>query len=130
MKVLDYLLGSIPIQMLIGAGIFVIIGVIISKTIDVSTRRPNKDGSPVEFSWKYFWSDNNKRIFNSIVSSILIVFCSLRFSKDFFGTELSMVYALLLGLCLDAVKVKFRKITKSKFEENTKTKEDEKQPNV
>lgn len=126
MKVTDYLFGSIPVQMLIGAGVFVIIGVLISKTLDAATRKPDNIASPYNWSWKYFWNDNNRRIINSAVSSVLIVFCSLRFSKDLFGAELSMIYALIIGLCLDAVKIKFRKLKNTKFD-NLKNEENEKQ---
>ncbi len=38
------------------------LGVAIMILYSLSMRKPTSPGSPVEFSWSYFWKNNNKKL--------------------------------------------------------------------
>lgn len=102
-EIVSYLIGDLGVAKFFAAFIFALIGVSLSLLWGTTQRNPESDKSPVHFSWNFFWNDNTKRILKSIISTILTVFVSIRFMKDLFGIEFSMVGSLLIGLFLDQV---------------------------
>jgi hypothetical protein len=108
-EILSYLVGDLGVAKFIAAFIFAMIGVCLSLLWGTTKRDPESEKSPVHFSWNFLWNDNTKRILKSIASTILTVFVSIRFMKDLFGIEFSMVGSLLIGLFLDQAVVFIKK---------------------
>lgn len=109
MKFLDYITGGMSVDQFCAAFVFTLIGVALSLFLDASKRNPVSVNSPIEWSWQYFWNDNLKRILRVVFTSILVIFVSLRFTKELFGREISMFFAFVIGLSLDQVQVFIRK---------------------
>lgn len=106
---LNYLTGGNSLALIAAAIVMAIGGIALSAFINTSTRKPLADGSPVDWSWKYFWKNNLPRLLNSFFTGALVVFFSIRFSKELFGKELSMFFAFGLGLGLDQAIIFFKK---------------------
>lgn len=93
------------------AFVFTLIGVALSLLFNAATRDPNSETSPIEWSWEFFWNDNKMRIIKSVLLGLLVIFVSLRFTKEIFGRELSMFFALMIGLSLDKVQTIVKNLT-------------------
>lgn len=74
-------------------------GAFVSLLFQAVKRDPKSSNTPYHFSWNFLWSDNVKRILRSII----IIFISVRFSKEFFGVDATMYFAFLLGLGIDKI---------------------------
>lgn len=90
---------------------FALIGVLLNALLKTAKRDPLASNSPVEFSWGYFWNDNVKRFFKSGLTTIIVIFLSLRFFKELTGggTELSMLYCFGIGFSIDAAIIALKK---------------------
>lgn len=109
MKFIDYITGGMGVDQFAAAFVFTLVGVALSLFFDASRRNPVSVESPIEWSWNYFWNDNIKRILKAIFTGILVIFVSLRFTKELFGREISMFFAFVIGLSLDQIQVIIRK---------------------
>lgn len=103
---LNYLLGEGSIAQLAAAIIFAVVGAFLCILLSTTKRDPLSNGSPVAFSWKYLWSDNQKKIY----ATIILIPLSLRFSRELFGSELTMYFALGIGVICDQLPVLIKKI--------------------
>jgi hypothetical protein len=108
--VLSRLLGSVTPGEFIAGFIFALIGIFISLLIGTTNRNPLSERTPPRFSFVFLLSDNAIRIYKSIALTVLILFVSIRFSKEFIGKEFTMFYALCLGLGLDTVIARWKLI--------------------
>lgn len=97
----DAFLAGMSAGTLLAGFAFAIIGVALSLLLDTTTRNPMSERSPVVFSWQFFWSDNFLRIIKSIVTTILVIFISLRFAKNIIGADATPFYAFGVGFGLD-----------------------------
>lgn len=106
-------LNGMPLGILFAAFLFALIGVCLRALLITAKRDPLKEGSPVEFSWKFFFSDNVKRFIKSGVTTIIVIFLSIRFFKELTGAgdELLMLYSLGVGLGIDKAIDALRKKT-------------------
>ena len=94
-----YILGGIDPQLFLSAVIFAAIGIFFVLISGTTLRDKNSPNSPYRFSWKYLWSDNNRRIY----TSALAVLITLRFMTEVTGLELTPFRALCVGLFWDSI---------------------------
>ena len=94
---LQLVIGTEHWPMYFAEWFFAFVGIALSLLLGAATRKPASSTSPVEFSWKFFWSDNFRRI----VATLLLVFVSLRFANDIFGVDMTLWGALGIGLSHD-----------------------------
>lgn len=106
-------LAGIPLGVLFAGFVFAIIGVLLNGLLKAATRNPEKVGTPVQWSWKTFWSQNLKRFLTSAAITLLVIFVSLRFFKEITGsgTELSMFYSFGIGFGIDKAIIALKKKT-------------------
>lgn len=106
-------LNGMPLGILFAAFLFALIGVWLRALLTTAKRDPLKDRSPVEFSWKFFFNDNVKRFVKSGVTTLIVIFLSIRFFKELTGTgdELLMLYSLGVGFGIDKAIDALRKKT-------------------
>lgn len=95
--------GTLNPELLAAAFVMALIGIALSLLLFTTKRDPMSDRTPIEFSWKFFWNDNLKRVLKSIALTILVLFVTIRFSQEIMGQKLTMFYAFSLGLGLDKV---------------------------
>jgi hypothetical protein len=105
-------LGGISPGMLAAGFVFALLGVALSLLLNTTKRDPLAARTPVEFSWSFFWSDNSVRIYRSAATALIVIFLSLRFSKELIGSELTMLYSFGIGFGLDKAIEKLRTKTK------------------
>lgn len=103
-------LNGIPIGALVAAFAFALLGVLLNALLKTAKRNPLTDSSPVQFSWSYFWNDNLKRFLKSALTTIIVIFISIRFFKELTGAgnELSMLYAFGVGFGIDLAIIKIK----------------------
>jgi hypothetical protein len=80
--------------------VFAVLGIATNLLISSTKRDPNSTNTPFEFSWKYLFSDNVKRLLASFISTMLI----LRFTPQFWDIadkELFYLYAAGIGGAFD-----------------------------
>ena len=104
-------LNGIPLGALVAAFLFSLLGVLLNALLKTAKRDPLTDVSPVQFSWSFFWNDNVKRFLKSGLTTIIVIFVSIRFFKELtgVGTELSMLYAFGVGFGIDRAIIALRK---------------------
>lgn len=114
LQILDYLTGGIDANKFIAAGIFALVGVFLSLLLGTTKRDVESPRTPIQFDWNYFWSDNTKRFLTSLATGIIVIFVSLRFAKELFGVELSMIYSFGCGLGFDRLIEYFKNLRNGK----------------
>lgn len=73
------------------------IGALVSLLYQSVKRDPLSHRTPYHFSISFLWSDNAKRILRSII----LIFISVRFSKELFGVSITLYFSFLIGLSVD-----------------------------
>lgn len=106
-------LNGMPLGVLFAGFVFALLGVLLNALLKTSTRDPLNTRTPVEFSWKFFWSDNVKRFINSGVTTLIVIFLSLRFFKELTGVQdsVSMIYCFGVGFSIDKAILALKKKT-------------------
>lgn len=94
-----YILGGIDPQLFLSCIIFAAIGVFFVLVSGTALRDKNSLNSPVGFSWRYLWSDNNRRVY----ASVLAVLITIRFLPEVTGIDLNPFRALCVGLFWDGI---------------------------
>jgi hypothetical protein len=82
---------------------FALLGVLLNALLKTTKRSPLSERTPIDFSWQFFWNDNVKRFFKSGLTTIIVIFLSLRFFKELTGggDAISMLYCFGVGFGLD-----------------------------
>jgi hypothetical protein len=73
---------------------FALIGLTFHFKSKVAKRNTHSSNTPCQFSWVFFTQDNLVEIIFSVVAILL----ALRFSVEYAGTQITMFYALGIGL--------------------------------
>jgi hypothetical protein len=94
-------LNGLPLGTLFAAFAFAIIGLILNSTIKGVKRDPMSSRTPYEWSWKFWFRDNLPKWGKSIITTVLVIFVSIRFVNELTGKELSMFYAFSVGFAFD-----------------------------
>lgn len=76
---------------------FSFVGIAVSLLMGVAKRQPLSETSPVHFSFSFFWSDNFRRI----ITTLLLVFVTLRFANELIGVDISLWGSLGIGFSHD-----------------------------
>lgn len=98
-KFIDLLLGTNDIPTYLAALVFAVIGALIMQLIKSKTRDKHSPNTPYNFSWKFLVWDNLREV----LLGLMFILLALRFSVEFAGVELTMYYALCVGLGLQKV---------------------------
>lgn len=96
---LQKLIGSYDLTSFLACLFFAYIGVALSLLWHTTERNPNSQSTPIAFSWKFFLSDNVKRI----VSGVLTIYAAIRFCPDVFGIAVNEYVAFGIGLGIDKI---------------------------
>lgn len=72
---------------------FALLGAAVSLLIQANNRDPLSKGSDIQFSWKFFFTDNRKRM----ITGLLLIYIFLRFLPELTGLQLTNFYALAIG---------------------------------
>lgn len=88
---------------------FAIIGHLLVTTFDVATRDVHKAGTPTQFSWQVYITDNWKRG----VRNVLLIYVCVRFFPELYTKPLSDWGAFLAGLSIDAIFLAIKKARRS-----------------
>lgn len=106
------LLGTNDLGTYAAALLFALIGVLMVQLIKARSRDKHSNKTPYSFSFKFMIQDNLREI----IIGILLILLSLRFSMEYAGEELTMYYALGVGLgnqslatWLSSIEIKARK---------------------
>lgn len=91
--------GTSNLQYFFAAYFFALVGVGISLLLQTNNRDVSSKNTPVAFSYRFLIADNWKRI----VLSVLLIYVTLRFTQEITGQELTMFWALVIGLGLDKI---------------------------
>ena len=101
-----YIFGEGSLSMFFAALLYGYVGAFVSLLLNSTTRDPSTTYSPFCWSWDYFLSDNFKRI----LANIILIFLAIRFSKEWFGTAVTMWAALFIGFGFDKLAQKVKNI--------------------
>lgn len=100
--ILAHILGPGDPAFFIAGIIFAIGGIFLSMLIDSAKRDYSNPSTPDYFSWKFMLKDNLIRL----IRNVLVIFVTIRFSREIIGAEITMYLSFLIGLGLDKV-IKF-----------------------
>lgn len=113
-KFLNLLMGTSDIPTYCAALVWGLMGMFFVYLYKIKKRDKMSESTPYEFSIKFFITDT----LANIIFSFLGLVSGLRFSIEMYGTEISMHYAFILGICLPDV-IELISSTKLKARENT-----------
>lgn len=105
-KFLTQFLGTTDLPTYAAAFAFALIGAIISLRIKASKRDKLSNSTPYHFSWAFLFQDNLLQF----LSGILLTFLAFRFTNEFFGKDLTMWLAVLIGALNNEVAGIFEKL--------------------
>lgn len=94
-----YILGGIEPALFGACVIFACLGILLILLMGTTLRSTTAPKSPTEFSWKYLWNDNTKRILASALATLI----TLRFMTELTGWELSPWKAFVIGTGWDGI---------------------------
>ena len=96
-------LNGMPLGVLFAGFVFALLGIMLNALLKSNKRDPMTESTPVQFSWKFFWNDNVKRLLKSAATTIIVVFLSIRFFKELTGVgdAISMLYCFGVGFGID-----------------------------
>lgn len=95
----DYIFGNIDPIFFAACVFFASIGILFVLLLGTNLRDKNSANSPSEFSWKYLWNDNAKRVYASIIATLI----TLRFMTEVTGWELNQWRAFCVGTAFDGI---------------------------
>jgi len=98
-KFIRLLLGNNDLPTFCAAMVIALAGALISLKIKAGKRDKLSPETPFQFSWKFLVQDNLLKLF----AGILPVVIAIRFSSEFFGQDLTMGFAFLIGLGSDSI---------------------------
>ena len=98
---MEYVLGGMTLGKFGAAFFFSLLGVFLSLLLSTTKRDPLSERTPTKFNWKFLWSDNAIRLYKSTITTLIVIFLSIRFAKEHVGEEASMIYSLSIGLGID-----------------------------
>jgi len=93
----EILIGDQTAIQFAGLVFFALMGIALSLLIQTTKRDITSMNTPYSFSWSFLFSDNAKRI----AASCILVYLSLRFTKDIFNVEINNFFAACIGLSFD-----------------------------
>lgn len=95
----EHLLGGID-PGFFGACVFYAgMGILLVLLLGTTLRQTTSEKSPQEFSWKYLWNDNTRRILASALATLV----TLRFMTELTGWELTMWKSFVVGTGWDGI---------------------------
>ena len=92
-KYLELMLGTTDVPTYLAALSFALIGAIISLRRKAGKRDELSQNTPIKFSWRFLLQDNFQQFF----TGVLITFLAFRFSNEFYGQNVTMIFALTIG---------------------------------
>lgn len=103
-QVVKELLGeNLTIAVLIAAYIFAFFGMILRWFFQYNKYGKKNPDSPAKFSWSYWIKDNVLPKLAAVLATIIIIFVSIRFPQELFGTVFSYGYSFAVGMSLDYI---------------------------
>jgi len=106
-------LNGMPLGVLFAGFVFALMGVLLNALLKSNNRDPLNSRTPVEFSWGFFWNDNVRRLLKSALTTVIVIFLSLRFFKELTGggDAISMLYCFGVGFAIDKAIAALKKKT-------------------
>lgn len=93
-KFLNLILGTTDVPTYMAGLLFALIGLAFYYRSKVKKRNAESAATPNQFSFKFFLRDNLSELIFSILGIILL----MRFSVEYNGAEVTMIYSVGLGL--------------------------------
>lgn len=93
-KFLDLILGTTDVPTYFAGFFFALIGMSFVYYLKIKKRNKSSNATPYSFSLKFFIQDN----LVDLLFSIIGIFVSMRFSVEYAGVEVTMIYSLGLGI--------------------------------
>jgi hypothetical protein len=107
-------LKDLPLAVLWNGFIFAGIGLAFHWAIKVANRDMSKAHCVQKFNWRIFISQNLKKGIASVVSTVIIIFITIRFFDIVVGlnAELMMMYCFAAGFSINYLTLKIPKLIK------------------
>ena len=93
-KFLNLILGTTDIPTYLAGLLFALIGLAFYYRSKIKKRDKGSPETPYQFSLKFFLRDNLSELIFSIMGIIML----MRFSVEYVGAEVTMIYSIGLGL--------------------------------
>ena len=107
---MSYLMGSEAFGLFIAKLLLAYLGAFLLSLWGTKQAVRKKDYSPSHFSWQYFWNDNSKRF----IANLIVIYIGIRFMQQIVpstvNVELQLFTALLVGLSVDLLANKLKKM--------------------
>lgn len=105
------ILGELTIVNYIIGFFFVLLALMFKWSVKTYRGVKHNAKTPHKFSWAYWFEHNFEPKVKSILSTIIVVYLSFRFAQDIVGTAFTYAIAISIGLSIDAIIAKIKKLS-------------------
>jgi uncharacterized membrane-anchored protein len=95
----QHIFGGIDPVFFLACMFFAAMGILLVLLLGTTKRKVMSAYSPKDFSWRYFRSDNAKRIWASVIATI----ATLRFMPEITNLQLTQFTAFVVGMFWDSI---------------------------
>lgn len=93
--------GGVSAPVIAASIVFALMGLILVTLLNIQKGIRENPNTASKFRWQDFGMDSFIRVFISFIITMIVIFVSIRFSNEIFGTPVTMIFSFGIGLGID-----------------------------
>lgn len=106
---IDNITGGVSVPVLWASIFFALLGLLLVTLLNIQKGIRENPNTADKFNWKDFGLDSLIRVIISFVITMIVIFVSVRFSNEIFGTPVTMIFSFGIGLGIDKATIAITK---------------------
>jgi len=98
---MDNITGGVSAPVIAASIVFALMGLILVTLLNIQKGIRENPNTANKFRWQDFGMDSLIRVFISFIITMIVIFVSIRFSNEIFGTPVTMIFSFGIGLGID-----------------------------
>lgn len=112
---MDNITGGVSAPVIAASIVFALLGLLLITLLNIQKGIRENPNTASRFRWQDFGVDSLIRVLISLIVTMIVIFVSIRFSNEIFGTPVTMIFSFFIGLGIDKATIAItRYATKSK----------------
>lgn len=105
--------GGVSAPVIAASIVFALMGLLLITLLNIQKGIKQNPNTASKFTWQDFGLDSFIRVFISMIITLIVIFISIRFSNEFFGTPLTMAWSFIVGLSIDKATIMITRLSKN-----------------
>lgn len=119
---MDNITGGVPAGVIAASIVFALLGLTLVTLLNVQKGIKHSPDTASKFRWQDFGVDSLIRVLISLIITLIVIFVSLRFSNEFFGTPVTMIGSFAVGFGVDKLTIIINRYASKFNKSNSETK--------